>query len=55
MYRGCSGAASIYACCISFKVCTSGKIFILTLDLSIRESKSTWGNGIRPSLKDCIG
>jgi hypothetical protein len=27
----------------------------LSLDLSIMESKSAWGNGIRPSLQDCIG
>jgi hypothetical protein len=40
MYTGCSGVASVYACCIDFKVCTSGKIFIFSLDSSIRESKS---------------
>jgi len=29
MYTGYNGAASVYVCCITCKVHTSGKIFIL--------------------------
>jgi hypothetical protein len=31
------------------------KYLFLSMDLSIKESKSAWGNGVRPSLQDCIG
>jgi hypothetical protein len=55
MYVGCSGATCVYACCIVGKVRICGKNVFLAMGFAKRDDKSTWGNGKRPYVQDCIG